>query len=43
MKIWYAIRKPLGILIMAGVVFLVLLAIHAIPELLARLLLGMPL
>jgi hypothetical protein len=43
MKIWLTIRRPVGIVLMAGVLFLVLVALHAIPELLVRLMFGMPL
>jgi hypothetical protein len=43
MKIWYAIRKPIGFVVIAGVSYLALVTLHAIPELLARFILGMPL
>lgn len=43
MKIWYAIRRPLGILLLTGVIYLTLIVLHAIPVLLASAILGVTL
>lgn len=40
MKIWLAIRRPIGYLIAFGLFTLALIAIHAIPVLLTNALLG---
>ena len=43
MKIWYAIRKPVGILVLTGVLYATLIVLHAIPVLLASAILGVTL
>lgn len=40
MKVWYFIRRPIGVILMAGVLFLTLAILHAIPELLLALMTG---
>jgi hypothetical protein len=40
MKIWYAIRKPIGYLLFTALLYLVLIALHAIPAGIALLILG---
>lgn len=40
MKIWYAIRRPLGVLLLTAVIYLTLIVLHAIPVLIAGAILG---
>lgn len=41
MRIWYAIRRPVGYILLTGLAWLALVIIHAIPYLLTDWILGL--
>lgn len=40
MNLWYRIRQPIGLTLMAAIIWVAIIAAHAIPEFIVRLIIG---